>query len=99
MEDASAVDLDWFWRGWFYGTEPVDIAIKEVKWFQLNSQNPSIEKALLEENDKEKDIHIGVPRNLKDIIETVNERDSLIDDYYGKRNIYLVSPQLPIVCS
>ena len=90
MEDASAVDLDWFWRGWFYGTEPVDIAIKEVKWFQLNSQNPSIEKALLEENDKEKDIHIGVPRNLKDIIETVNERDSLIDDYYGKRNIYLV---------
>ena len=90
MEDASAVDLDWFWRGWFYGTEPVDIAIKEVKWFQLNSQNPSIEKALLEENDKEKDSHIGVPRNLKEITETVNERDSLIDDYYGKRNIYLV---------
>ena len=28
MEDASAVDLDWFWRGWFYGTDPVDIAIK-----------------------------------------------------------------------
>ena len=90
MEDASAVDLDWFWRGWFYGTEPVDIAIKEVKWFQLNSQNPNIEKALQEENDKEKDIHIGVPRNQKDIIETVNERDSLIDDFYGKRNIYLV---------
>ena len=90
MEDASAVDLDWFWRGWFYGTEPVDIAIKEVKWFQLNSQNPNIEKALQEEKDKEKDIHIGVPRNLKEITETVNERDSLIDDYYGKRNIYLV---------
>jgi hypothetical protein len=90
MEDASAVDLDWFWRGWFYGTEPVDIAIKEVKWFQLNSQNPNIEKALQEENDKEKDIHIGVPRNLKEITETVNERDSLIDDFYGKRNIYLV---------
>ena len=90
MEDASAVDLDWFWRGWFYGTEPVDIAIKEVKWFQLNSQNPNIEKALQEEKDKEKDIHIGVPRNLKEITETVNERDSLIDDFYGKRNIYLV---------
>ncbi len=31
MEDASAEDLDWFWRGWFYGIEPVDIAIDTVK--------------------------------------------------------------------
>ncbi|MBC7867321.1 MAG: M1 family metallopeptidase, partial [Gloeobacteraceae cyanobacterium ES-bin-316] len=32
MEDASAVDLDWFWRGWFYGTEAVDISLDSVKW-------------------------------------------------------------------
>jgi len=32
MEDASAVDLDWFWRGWFYGIDPVDIAIDTVKY-------------------------------------------------------------------
>ncbi|MEZ4797351.1 MAG: M1 family metallopeptidase [Flavobacteriaceae bacterium] len=31
MEDASAVDLDWFWRGWFYTTDYSDIGIKEVK--------------------------------------------------------------------
>ncbi len=30
MEDASGEDLDWFWRGWFYGTDPVDIAIEKV---------------------------------------------------------------------
>ncbi len=30
MEDASAEDLDWFWRGWFYGTDPVDIALDKV---------------------------------------------------------------------
>ncbi len=30
MEDASAEDLDWFWRGWFYGIDPVDIAIEKV---------------------------------------------------------------------
>jgi len=90
MEDASAVDLDWFWRGWFYGTEPVDIAIKEVKWFQLNSQNPTLEKGFLKEQNDNKDIHIGVTRNENDIKETINEQDSLIDDYYAKRNIYLV---------
>jgi hypothetical protein len=36
MEDASGVDLDWFWRGWYFGTEPVDISIDSVKWFKLD---------------------------------------------------------------
>ena len=33
MEDASADDLDWFWRGWFFGNDPCDIAIDTVKEF------------------------------------------------------------------
>jgi hypothetical protein len=33
MEDASAIDLDWFWRGWFYTTDVVDIGVKNVKRF------------------------------------------------------------------
>jgi hypothetical protein len=35
MEDASGEDLDWFWRGWFYGTDPVDISLDSVKWVRL----------------------------------------------------------------
>lgn len=35
MEDASAVDLDWFWRSWFYDTDPVDISIDTVKAFTV----------------------------------------------------------------
>jgi hypothetical protein len=56
MEDASAVDLDWFWRGWFYTTDYVDIAIKEVKEYFV-SPNPSEEfkKLMIEE--------MGIPRN------------------------------------
>jgi len=38
MEDASAEDLDWFWRGWFYGTEPCDISLDTVKWANLNTE-------------------------------------------------------------
>lgn len=38
MEDASAVDLDWFWRGWFYSTDYVDIGIKEVKEFYVATE-------------------------------------------------------------
>jgi len=37
MEDATAEDLDWYWRGWFYGTEPCDIALDTVKWAILDS--------------------------------------------------------------
>jgi hypothetical protein len=44
MEDASGVDLDWFWRGWFYGTGHVDIAIDQVRWLQLDSRDPAVEK-------------------------------------------------------
>ncbi|MBK5278177.1 MAG: M1 family metallopeptidase [Bacteroidia bacterium] len=40
LEDASAVDLDWFWKGWFYTTDRCDQSIDKVKWFKVsNSQN------------------------------------------------------------
>ena len=42
MEDASAFDLDWFWRGWFYTTDYVDIGVKEVKKFYV-SKEPTAE--------------------------------------------------------
>jgi len=44
MEDASGVDLDWFWRGWFYGVDHVDVAVDEVHWLQIDSRDPAIEK-------------------------------------------------------
>ncbi|MDB2347775.1 M1 family metallopeptidase, partial [Verrucomicrobiales bacterium] len=45
MEDASSIDLDWFWRGWFYTTNHVDIAIDRVHLLDLDSLDPDIEKA------------------------------------------------------
>jgi hypothetical protein len=39
MDDASAENLDWFWRGWFYGIEPVDISLDSVKWFKADLEN------------------------------------------------------------
>jgi hypothetical protein len=38
MEDASAVDLDWFWRSWFYTTDYVDIGVKEVKKYYVSNK-------------------------------------------------------------
>jgi len=43
MEDASAVDLDWFWRGWFYTVDNVDVELDEVKWFKVKSEQKDLE--------------------------------------------------------
>jgi hypothetical protein len=43
MEDASAVDLDWFWRGWFYSTDHNDQSIDQVKWYRLRTDEKNVE--------------------------------------------------------
>jgi hypothetical protein len=45
MEDASGVDLDWFFRGWFYTTAHTDISIEQVRQFVVDSRDPDVEKA------------------------------------------------------
>ena len=90
MEDASAVDLDWFWRGWFYSTDHVDISLESVKLFQLNTQNPAIEKSFQKEQNDAKDDFKGDLENKRSIKETINEKDTNIDDFYAKRDIFKV---------
>ncbi len=43
LEDASGIDLDWFWRGWFYSTDHVDLGILDVREYQVSSLDPDIE--------------------------------------------------------
>jgi hypothetical protein len=90
MEDASAVDLDWFWRGWFYTTDHVDISLSSVKWFQLNTGNPEIEKAFQKEQDSKEDVHIGEIRNEKAVKETMTKKKPELKDFYNKRDLYKV---------
>jgi len=53
MEDASAFDLDWFWRGWFYTTDWVDIGIKEVKKYYVSSEPNSYIKDLAKKGGRD----------------------------------------------
>ncbi len=43
MEDASAVDLDWFWRGWFFGIDHVDVTVENVKWYKIRDTETALE--------------------------------------------------------
>jgi len=94
MEDASSVDLDWFWRGWFYSTDNVDISLSNVKQYITDSIAGN-KKVIIEEKVKElelkqpQDITIGTLRNLESISTTLNEKDTSINDHYGwKRKSY-----------
>ena len=48
MEDASAVDLDWFWKGWFFSIDNVDVELSNVRWFKINTQQKGIENTVQE---------------------------------------------------
>jgi hypothetical protein len=54
IEDQTAVDLDWFWKGWFYTTEVVDIDLAQVKWFQIQDPETQIE------NKKQKGKNVNI---------------------------------------
>ncbi len=46
MEDASGIDLDWFWRGWFYSTDTTDLGIAALHLYTLETRDPEIDKPL-----------------------------------------------------
>jgi hypothetical protein len=45
MEDASGTDLDWFWRGWFYTTDAVDVSVDGISEYTVGTKDPEVEKA------------------------------------------------------
>ncbi|HSI90354.1 MAG TPA: M1 family aminopeptidase, partial [Adhaeribacter sp.] len=86
MEDASGVDLDWFWRGWFYTTDHTDISLESVKWYTIDSKNPEIENAkkLSAQNAEPKTL--SQQENLKSISRTLVEEKPELKDFYNAYN-------------
>lgn len=93
MEDASGIDLDWFWRGWFYTTDYVDISVNSVKWFQLNTHNPEVEKDFEKEVDQLENKNISEIRNKEDIVQTENEKNPSLNDHYISADPFAVTEE------
>ncbi|MDG2164519.1 MAG: M1 family metallopeptidase [Flavobacteriales bacterium] len=91
MEDASAVDLDWFWRGWFYTTDHVDISLDQVNWFKVNTGNPEIENPIAKAQQEKNNTFIGDSRNQTLIPETLDESDPASIDFYTTYDPLLTS--------
>ena len=82
MEDASGVDLDWFWRGWFYGTEHCDMNLKEVKLYKWNTRNPDVENAFKKELKDAQPADISLQRDRAEGMVTQMDVDKDIVDFY-----------------
>ena len=91
MEDASGVDLDWFWKGWFYGVEPADQAIANVEWYSIDSQDPAKQKAMAKAEADAKKETLSNIRNKTDIKQTVVEADSTMRDFYNSYDKFAVT--------
>ena len=80
MEDASGVDLDWFWRGWFYTTDHVDISIENVRLFQIDTRNPEIEKGIQRQQRENRPRTLSQQRN-ESLPKRIDQYPSLKDFY------------------
>ncbi|MFM2146710.1 MAG: hypothetical protein RL732_1546 [Bacteroidota bacterium] len=94
LEDASGEDLDWFWRGWFYGTDACDMAIDTVKYFAADTSKAPMEQ-------RELTTKVSVPKpiaiNRYDDISKIRNRedknikfaadaDTTLQDFYYRYN-------------
>ena len=87
MEDASAVDLDWFWRGWFFGTDHVDMAITGVREYQVSTQDPDVENSIArKEYEAKYPENITQRRNREEGITPRIERFSELEDFYNEND-------------
>ncbi|QNA90275.1 M1 family metallopeptidase [Massilia sp. Dwa41.01b] len=89
MEDASGTDLDWFWRGWFYTTDPVDVSIDGISEYTVSTQNPELEKAWRRKLRDAEPLSISDQRN-KGMPRRVDAHPEL-KDFYNEHDEFTVT--------
>jgi hypothetical protein len=90
MEDASGVDLDWFWRGWFYSTDHCDQAIAGVTLYNIDTRDPKKEKAIERKEQDEQPESLSKQRN-KELPKRANLYPDL-KDFYNSFDPLKVTP-------
>ena len=91
MEEASGVDLDWFWRGWFYTTDHVDISLDKVYQLQLDTKNPDIDFNRLRDIEAAKPMPLFVERNKAEGKKLWVEENPDVTDFYDANDRFTVT--------
>jgi hypothetical protein len=89
MEDASGTDLDWFWRGWFYTTDAVDVSIDGISEYGVSSKDPEKEKAWKKARKDDEPVSLSDQRN-QGMARRVDAHPEL-KDFYNEHDDYTVT--------
>ena len=90
MEDASGTDLDWFWRGWFYTTDAVDVSVDGITEYGVSSKNPETEKAWKKAQKDAEPISLTDQRNKGTLARRVDAHPEL-KDFYNEHDDFTVT--------
>ncbi|MBL9119219.1 MAG: M1 family metallopeptidase [Phycisphaerae bacterium] len=92
IEDASGVDLDWFWRGWFYSTDHVDVSVERVVTYRPKGLDVEADKAFdRERRSGEQDVTLSAERNAA--LPKRDDRYADLKDFYSTFDELEVTPQ------
>ena len=92
MEDASGVDLDWFWKGWFYSTDHLDVAITDIREYRVANLDPD-KKFPNDRKEYQRDFvePISQIRNREELGPTRVERYPELKDFYNENDQFTVT--------
>ena len=91
LEEASGVDLDWFWRGWFYTTDHVDISLDKIYQLRMDTKDPDIDFSRQRDEVKAEPASIFAERNRVQGRKTWVELNPDIRDFYDENDRYTVT--------
>lgn len=91
MEEASGIDLDWFWRGWFYTTDHVDISLDRVYQMRIDTEDPDIDYDRQRDFEKALPPSVLIERNRQQGLQTWVERNSDVTDFYDENDQFTVT--------
>ena len=90
MEDASGTDLDWFWRGWFYTTDYVDVSIDGISEYTVGTKDPEVEKAWKRAQKNAEPVSITDQRNQGTLPRRLDAHPEL-KDFYNEHDEFTVT--------
>jgi hypothetical protein len=90
MEDASGTDLDWFWRGWFYTTDAVDVSVDGISEYTVGTKDPELEKAWKRARRDAEPVSITDQRNKGTLARRLDQHPEL-KDFYNEHDEFTVT--------
>lgn len=91
MEEASGVDLDWFWRGWYYTTDHVDISLDHIYQMRMDTKDPDIDFARRRDENNMKPKSLYVKRNEEEDMRSWVQRNRDVRDFHDENDQFTVT--------